>query len=96
MKNTTIYRHRIPKNQVVFLYYFDICTFRDGVCGKMKKFSEIFSDQKSIKRDQYFSFPVTELLQFFRQTFPWLCYSLWEDGAFCLQCVLFGAYLVKS
>ena len=24
------------------------------------------------------------------QEFPWLCYSLWKDGAYCLHCVLFG------
>ena len=22
--------------------------------------------------------------------FPWLCYSVSEDGAYCLSCVLFG------
>ena len=24
------------------------------------------------------------------EEFPWVCYSWWEDGTYCLLCVLFG------
>ena len=57
MKNTTIYRHGVPKNQVVFLYSFDICTFWDGASSKMTSLSEICSDQKLVlKKTNIFHF----------------------------------------
>ena len=30
------------------------------------------------------------------QEFQWVCYSRWEDGAYCLPCVLFGYKVVGS
>ena len=57
------------------------------LCQKYALIKNVF------KPDQYFSFPVTERNFVFSwiNTFTWLCYSRWEDGAYCLQCVLFGA-----
>ena len=44
------------------------------------------------KPHKKFDFPEKE--QDFRfawfQEFLWLCYSRWEDGSYCLHCVLFG------
>ena len=30
------------------------------------------------------------------EEFPWVCYSWWEDGAYCLPCVLLGNKVVRS
>ena len=30
------------------------------------------------------------------EEFPWVCYSWWEDGAYCLPCVLFCHKFVRS
>ena len=30
------------------------------------------------------------------EEFPWVCYSWWEDGAYCLPCILFGHKVVGS
>ena len=42
--------------------------------------------------DKSFVFPTTQCLFFNRwfKLFPWLCYSLVEDGAYCLPCLLFA------
>ena len=45
------------------------------------------------KPAQSFGFPKTNGRSFrfdWLQSFPWLCYSRSEDGAFCISCVLFG------
>jgi len=79
----------------------DISTFDDG--KKLKFIKEIW------KPDQSFEFMVTEesgkkKRKFRREwlrDFPWLAYSKYLDGAFCLPCVFFGSNskvdkLVKS
>ena len=42
--------------------------------------------------DKSFVFPTTQRLFLHRwfKLFPWLCYSLVEDGAYCLPCLLFA------
>ena len=42
--------------------------------------------------DESFVFPTTQRLFLHRwfKLFPWLCYSLVEDGAYCLPCLLFA------
>ena len=42
--------------------------------------------------DKSFVFPTTQCLFLHRwfKLFPWLCYSLVEDGAYCLPCLLFA------
>ena len=50
------------------------------------------------KPSKNFDLPETE--RSFRfvwfEEFPWVCYSRWEDGAYCLPCVLFGHKVVGS
>ena len=45
-----------------------------------------------------FEFPETERsfrLVWFEE-FPWVCHSRWEDGVYCLPCVLFDHKVVGS
>ena len=58
--------------------------------------AELYSLITSVyKPPKNFDFPETE--QSFRfvwfEEFTWVCYSQWEDGAYCLPCVLFGIKL---
>ena len=49
-----------------------------------EKYENVFIPNKS------FVFPTTQrLLQKWFKLFPLLCYSLVEDGAYCLACLLF-------
>ena len=51
-----------------------------------EKYENVFIPNKS------FVFPTTQRLFLHRwfKLFPWLCYSLVEDGAYCLPCLLFA------
>ena len=46
------------------------------------------------------NFDLPEIEQSFRfvwfEEFTWVCYSQWEDGAYCLPCVLFGDKIVGT
>ena len=50
------------------------------------------------KPPKNFDFPETD--RFFRfvwfEEFPWVCYSRWEGGGYCLPCILFGHKVVGS
>ena len=77
----------------LLLHAFDICTFQERVNSKMTDYQKYGLIKNVFKPDQFFSFPVTKRNFVFSwtDTFPWLCHSRWEEGAYCLQCVLFGA-----
>ena len=50
------------------------------------------------KPPKNFDFPETEWSFRFVwfEEFTWVCYSRWEDGAYCLLCVLFGHKVAES
>ena len=74
------------------LHAADICTFQDRLSSKMRDYQKYALIKNFFKPDQYCSYRFTERNFVFSwiNTFPWLCYSRIEDGAYCLQCVLFG------
>ena len=89
-KNHYLEAHCPPK---LPFHAFDICTFQGRVSSKMTGYQKHALIKNVFKPGQYFSFPVTERNFVFSwiNKFPWLCYSRWEDGDYCLQRVLFAA-----
>ena len=70
----------------------DICLYRSKASSDLAEPQLYFLIKNVYKPRKTFNFPEAE--RHFRfvwsQEFPWVCYSRWEDGAYCLYCVLFG------
>ena len=90
IKKITIYW--VHDSSKLPLHAVDICTFQDRLSSKMRDYQKYALIKNFFKPDQYFSYRFTERNFVFSwiNTFPWLCYSRIEDGAYCLQCALFG------
>ena len=78
---------------------FDVAFFRKKVIG-MNNFQIQNLIRNVFKPDKSYYFPRTNGRSFcyiWLEEFSWLCYSLTEDGAYCLPCVLFGdRFRIKS
>ena len=70
----------------------DIYLYRKKTSSDLREVPALFRDRNVYQPHKTFDF--TETAQHFRfvwcQEFPWLCYYHWEDGVYCLYCVLFG------
>ena len=75
-------------------YNYDVASFRKKIVDSQKSYETYESLAKNVfKPDESFPFTKTNGRCFrmeWLKSFPWLCYSPSEDGAFCISCVLFG------
>ena len=54
----------------------------------------MYISHQKVLTSQKLSGPLARFVWF--EEFPWVCYSRWEDGAYCLLCVLFRHKVVGS
>ena len=94
---TSKYQNKITKETVPYvssepLHLNNICLYRSKASSDLADPQLYFLIKNLYKPHKTFDFPETD--RHFRfvwfQEFPWLCYSRWEDGAYCLYYVLFG------
>ena len=85
----------IPKQD---LHPCDICLYRNKAMSEISDAELYYLITNVYKPPKNFDFPETE--RSFRfvwfEEFTWVCYSRWEDGAYCLLCVLFGHKVAGS
>ena len=74
----------------------DICLYRNKILSDINK-TELYSlITNAYKPPKKFDFLETDWSFVWSEKFPWVCYSRWEDGAYCLLGVLFGHKVVGS
>ena len=80
------------------LYSSDICLYCNEAMSDISDAEFYCLITKVYKPPKNFDFPETErsFLFVWFEEFPWVYYSRWEDGAYCLPCILFGHEVVWS
>ena len=78
------------------LYSSDICLYCNEAMSDISDAEFYCLITKVYKPPKNFDFPETErsFLFVWFEEFPWVYYSRWEDGAYCLPCILFGHEVV--